>query len=128
MGFPGPGIQDPMSENPFFELIGAPRYSHDAQKSRVAAEFESFSQKHNKKYGNDVEVAKRKATFNHNLRCVHCMQCKQYYTMYVTMFAEMMHLLQWSIVRYGYSKLPLGYIVYQKDFFCTTRFSNDHRI
>lgn len=66
-----------MSENPFFELVGAPQYSHGAQNSRAAAEFESFSQKHKKQYSNDVDLGKRKANFNHNLRCVHYMKCKQ---------------------------------------------------
>ena len=68
--FPGPGVSDPMSENPFFEFIGAPNYSHGDQKKRVVTEFESFSKDHAKQYMKDVELAQRKTNFNHNFRCV----------------------------------------------------------
>ena len=70
MGFPGPGIEDPMSENPFFEFVGASSYSHSDQRKRASAEFESFSRIHGKKYKDDVELTHRMAIFNHNLRCV----------------------------------------------------------
>ena len=67
-GFPGPGIEDPMSENPFFDLVGASSYSYADQKKRATTEFNSFTNKHGKTYKDDVELSKRKAVFNHNLR------------------------------------------------------------
>jgi hypothetical protein len=70
VGFPGPGIEDPMSENPFFEFVGASSYSHSDQRKRASAEFESFSRIHGKKYKDDVELTHRMAIFNHNLRYI----------------------------------------------------------
>lgn len=68
VGFPGPGVSDPMSENPFFEFVGAPSYTHIDKQKKVETEFKHFSQKHDKQYENDQEVARRKSIFNHNYR------------------------------------------------------------
>ena len=70
MGFPGPGKDDPMSENPFFELVGAPLYSHSDQRKRAGVEFESFSNIQDKKCKDDADLSYRMAMFNHNLRYV----------------------------------------------------------
>ena len=70
MGFPGPGKNDPMSENPFFEFVGASLYSHSDQRKRAGVEFESFSNIHDKKYKDDADLSYRMAMFNHNLRYV----------------------------------------------------------
>lgn len=73
MGFPGPGNKHPMSENPFFELVGAAFYSHADQGSRVLSEFKSFCNKHGKQYMNNQEYSQRKVLFKHNYRyaCVY---------------------------------------------------------
>ena len=59
-----------MSENPFFELVGAHSYSSEDQKSRVEAEFESFALKHGKKYVHQKEFSQKQAVFGQNFRWV----------------------------------------------------------
>lgn len=71
MGFPGPGNTHPMSENPFFEFVGAAFYSHADQGARATSEFESFSTKHGKEYMNEQEYSQRRVVFKHNFRYVH---------------------------------------------------------
>ena len=57
-----------MSENPFFEFVGAASYSHDDKHKRVESEFKHFAEKHAKKYDDEKHLAQRKAIFNHNFR------------------------------------------------------------
>ena len=66
-----------MSENPFFEFVGAPSYAHSDKQKRVETEFKHFSQKHDKQYENEQEIARRKSIFNHNYRYV-VLSCVQY--------------------------------------------------
>jgi hypothetical protein len=57
-----------MSENPFFEFVGATPYSHIEQQSRVAAEFELFTKKHGKHYKHQKEFSQKHAAFAKNFR------------------------------------------------------------
>ncbi|CAI8034430.1 Counting factor associated protein D [Geodia barretti] len=71
--FPGPGANNPMSENPLFELVGARSYSHIEQQSRVAAEFELFAKKHGKQYTHQKEFSQKHASFAKNFRYINAM-------------------------------------------------------
>ena len=57
-----------MSENPFFELVGALSYSHEDKWSRIVTEFESFSLKFDKHYMNEEELSERQSLFGRNIR------------------------------------------------------------
>lgn len=70
ISFPGPGVTNPMSENPFFEFVGAEGYSSDHQSRRVDEEFDHFKRKHKRKYAHQADEAERKAHFRHNYRSV----------------------------------------------------------
>ncbi len=70
ISFPGPGVTNPMSENPFFEFMGAEGYSRAHQSQRTDEEFNQFKKKHERSYGRQSEEATRKTHFRHNYRSV----------------------------------------------------------
>jgi len=76
ISFPGPGVTDPMCENPFFELVGAKGYSENDRSKRVENEFNEFKNKHGKQYKDEIEEAQRKTHFRHNYRYIHSINRK----------------------------------------------------
>ena len=68
ISFPGPGIDLPAAENPFFEYVGGEGYKDHHRSAKVDAGFESFKSKHGRKYSDESEEAERKTHFRHNHR------------------------------------------------------------
>ena len=68
--FPGPGVTNPMGENPFFEFVGSEGYSDEDKTRKMEGDFKHFKNKHGKKYEDDKEEAMRKTHFRHNYRSV----------------------------------------------------------
>lgn len=65
VSFPGPGDRHIYTFNPMREFM------HPASDWHVDFEFDKFSRKHNKAYGDQLEQAKRMEVFRQNLRFIH---------------------------------------------------------
>ena len=67
--FPGPGINNPMSDSLFYEMLGARGHSKTSQTAHIESAFTSFKSSYKKQYSSKAEEMLKRFNFHHNFRC-----------------------------------------------------------